>query len=112
MTEITDIKKSTIHILWQAPQYFIISLGEVLFSVTGLAFAYSQVSPRVFLFTSTKSANIRVLSPCSRHQANRDQTQDLVRGALTPILKARLSWFLCGGGGSPPLDLPLEMASN
>ncbi len=43
MKQITDITKSEIHILWQAPQYFIVSFGEVLFSITGLSFAYSQV---------------------------------------------------------------------
>jgi len=39
-----------ISIFWQMPQYFLISLGEVLLSVSGLQFAYSE-SP-----TTTKSA--------------------------------------------------------
>lgn len=30
------------HALWQAPQYFLLSLAEVLISVTGLEFAYTQ----------------------------------------------------------------------
>lgn len=28
---------------WQLPQYLLISAGEVMFSITGLAFSYSQV---------------------------------------------------------------------
>jgi hypothetical protein len=33
---------NTISILWQIPQYFVISVAEVLFSITGNEFAYSQ----------------------------------------------------------------------
>jgi hypothetical protein len=33
---------NTISILWQIPQYFVISVAEVLFSITGYEFAYSQ----------------------------------------------------------------------
>lgn len=28
---------------WQIPQYFLMTVGEVVFSVTGLEFSYSQV---------------------------------------------------------------------
>lgn len=34
----------SISMLWQIPQYLTITAGEVLFSITGLEFAYSQVS--------------------------------------------------------------------
>lgn len=33
---------NTVHMLWLVPQYIIITAGEVMFSVTGLEFAYSQ----------------------------------------------------------------------
>ncbi|XP_043930955.1 solute carrier family 15 member 2-like [Protopterus annectens] len=37
-----DIPANSIHIAWQIPQYILISAGEVMFSVTGLEFSYSQ----------------------------------------------------------------------
>ncbi|KAF7711081.1 solute carrier family 15 member 1b isoform X2 [Silurus meridionalis] len=37
-----DIKPNTIHMAWQIPQYFLMTCGEVVFSVTGLEFSYSQ----------------------------------------------------------------------
>lgn len=43
----TIVKPNTINILWQLPQFFIITVGEVLFSVTGLEFSYSQASPNM-----------------------------------------------------------------
>ncbi|XP_050301634.1 peptide transporter family 2-like [Anthonomus grandis grandis] len=39
---ITMFKPSPIHILWQLPQYFLITSGEILFSIAGLEFAYSE----------------------------------------------------------------------
>ena len=38
-----DIPANKISIAWQLPQYILVSAGEVMFSVTGLEFSYSQV---------------------------------------------------------------------
>lgn len=38
-----DVKANDVHIAWQIPQYALITMGEVLFSITGLEFSYSQV---------------------------------------------------------------------
>ncbi|XP_037999634.1 solute carrier family 15 member 1-like [Motacilla alba alba] len=36
------IAPNTVHMAWQIPQYFLLTCAEVLFSVTGLVFSYSQ----------------------------------------------------------------------
>uniref|UniRef100_A0AAQ5X8H1 Solute carrier family 15 member 2 n=1 Tax=Amphiprion ocellaris TaxID=80972 RepID=A0AAQ5X8H1_AMPOC len=37
-----DVKANNVHIAWQIPQYALITAGEVMFSITGLEFSYSQ----------------------------------------------------------------------
>ncbi|XP_061827540.1 solute carrier family 15 member 1 [Nerophis lumbriciformis] len=39
---VEDIKPNSVHMALQIPQYFFITAGEVMFSVTGLEFSYSQ----------------------------------------------------------------------
>ncbi|NXT99860.1 S15A1 protein, partial [Buphagus erythrorhynchus] len=42
ITYFEDIAPNTVHMAWQIPQYFLLTCAEVLFSVTGLEFSYSQ----------------------------------------------------------------------
>ncbi|XP_033833142.1 solute carrier family 15 member 1b isoform X2 [Periophthalmus magnuspinnatus] len=42
IVEVTDINPNSVHMAWLIPQYFLITAGEVVFSVTGLEFSYSQ----------------------------------------------------------------------
>ncbi|XP_032228417.1 peptide transporter family 1 [Nematostella vectensis] len=42
MIRYTDVRPMSISMLWQLPQYIVLTSGEVLFSITGLEFAYSQ----------------------------------------------------------------------
>ncbi|XP_054012778.1 peptide transporter family 1 isoform X1 [Hylaeus anthracinus] len=39
---VTVTEPNSMHILWQIPQYILITFGEVMFSVTGLEFAFTQ----------------------------------------------------------------------
>ncbi|XP_059472320.1 peptide transporter family 1-like [Neocloeon triangulifer] len=40
--QMTITPESSLNILWQIPQYFVMTAGEILFSVTGLEFAFTQ----------------------------------------------------------------------
>ncbi|GMT23319.1 hypothetical protein PFISCL1PPCAC_14616 [Pristionchus fissidentatus] len=40
-----SVPPNTISIFWQIPQYIVITAAEVLFSVTGLEFAYAEAAP-------------------------------------------------------------------
>uniref|UniRef100_A0A3P9B6M5 Solute carrier family 15 member 1 n=1 Tax=Maylandia zebra TaxID=106582 RepID=A0A3P9B6M5_9CICH len=42
ITVVEDIEPNSVHMALQIPQYFFITAGEVMFSVTGLEFSYSQ----------------------------------------------------------------------
>ena len=44
-----DVMANNVNIAWQIPQYVLITVGEVMFSVTGLEFSYSQVGPPAYV---------------------------------------------------------------
>ncbi|XP_077997933.1 solute carrier family 15 member 2-like [Glandiceps talaboti] len=41
-TDHMTVPANTVNIFWQIPQYFVITCGEVMFSITGLEFSYAQ----------------------------------------------------------------------
>lgn len=40
--KIEDVAANNVHVAWQIPQYVLMTAGEVMFSITGLEFSYSQ----------------------------------------------------------------------
>ena len=42
---------NSIHMLWLMPQYIVLTAGEVLFSITSLAFAFTQVREECMLLS-------------------------------------------------------------
>lgn len=36
--------ENSVHMFWIVPQYFVITVGEIMFSITALEFSYSQVT--------------------------------------------------------------------
>ena len=44
MNDFLLTQENSIHMLWLLPQYFVITVGEIMLSITGLEFSYSQVS--------------------------------------------------------------------
>ncbi len=43
-------KENSVHMLWLIPQFFVITVGEIMFSITALEFSYSQVSSKAKSF--------------------------------------------------------------
>ena len=39
----TLTEPNSVHMFWLIPQYFVITVGEVMFSITGLEFSFTQV---------------------------------------------------------------------
>lgn len=52
-----DVKANNVHIAYQIPQYALMTAGEVLFSITGLEFSYSQVRHDTHYQLSSGSAS-------------------------------------------------------
>lgn len=46
IVDVEEIQPNSVHMALQIPQYFLITAGEVVFSVTGLEFSYSQVGAK------------------------------------------------------------------
>ncbi|XP_055239740.1 solute carrier family 15 member 2 isoform X1 [Gorilla gorilla gorilla] len=55
--KIEDIPANKMSIAWQLPQYALVTAGEVMFSVTGLEFSYSQTLFSCLTTTYPKSTN-------------------------------------------------------
>ena len=53
--------ENSVHMLWIVPQYLVITIGEIMFSVTGLEFSCSQVSTPLQVFSIRQITDMRWL---------------------------------------------------
>lgn len=72
--------EGVVHVLWQLPQYFSMTVAEVMVSITGLAFAYTQ-APRAMKATVTGFFNFTVA------------LGNLIVAFLAPLEKLSLAYF-------------------
>ena len=63
-------KENSVHMFWIVPQYFVITVGEIMFSITALEFSYSQVIKICYKdnysFSNINSA-VKILSKFSKN---------------------------------------------
>ena len=45
ITVTSIVEDNKVHIMWLLPQYIVVTVGEILFSITSMEFAYSQAPP-------------------------------------------------------------------
>lgn len=109
---------SSVHMGWLFPQYFLLTVGEVLFSVSGMDFAYSEapaamksILQAANLFTITVGlwlfAGLKAISSATRAFEHRASHEALLYAGLmaanTIIFTLLLRWY-----NSVPKEDPLE----
>ena len=45
MTSFIVVSENSVHMMWLLPQYVVVTVSEILFSITSLEFSYSQAPP-------------------------------------------------------------------
>lgn len=78
-----DVKANDVNIAWQIPQYALITVGEVMFSITGLEFSYSQVMKHPDL-----------LSLCHRTRTEPDCISSLLQAPANMKSVLQAGWLL------------------
>jgi hypothetical protein len=64
---VTDMPPNSVSMFWQVPQYVLITIGEILFEISGQNFAYSQAPPAMrsiitaFWFQTATVGNLLVI---------------------------------------------------
>ena len=45
MTSFIVVSENSVHMMWLLPQYVVVTVSEILFSISSLEFSYSQAPP-------------------------------------------------------------------
>ena len=45
MANYKAVSENSVHMMWLLPQYVVVTVSEILFSITSLEFSYSQAPP-------------------------------------------------------------------
>ena len=52
------VEDNRVHIMWLLPQYVVVTVGEILFSITSMEFAYSQAPPSMKSVLQVSAASL------------------------------------------------------
>ena len=94
--------ENSVHMLWLLPQYFVITCGEVMLSITGLEFSYSQAPAAMksmvqacWLLT-TAIGNLVVAFVAESHLFETQAPEFFLFGALMVVVMFWLLWLAKG----------------
>ncbi|XP_076814658.1 solute carrier family 15 member 1-like isoform X1 [Clavelina lepadiformis] len=100
--QLDDINPNTINIAWMIPQFFVLTVGEVFLSVTGLEFSYTQAPPTMksvvssFWLLLVSLGSVIVLLIAKTHAIDRQAHEFLLFAGLIGVA-ALIFVFLARG---------------
>ena len=60
MTSFSVVSENSVHMMWLLPQYVVVTVSEILFSITSLEFSYSQAPPSMKSILQVTKHNTRL----------------------------------------------------
>ena len=60
MTSFSVVSENSVHMMWLLPQYVVVTVSEILFSITSLEFSYSQAPPSMKSILQVTTHNKRL----------------------------------------------------
>lgn len=119
-----DLEAKNVSMLYQIPQYFVITSGEILFSITGLEFAYSQAPASMksclqaaWLMT-VAFGNLIVVIEAESHLFSNQTTEFFFFAAMLFVMMLVfmvMSYYyryVDSPGSEPTVPVPVDMSSD